>query len=66
MTFEESIPWLILLGLYLVSTGILLILKAMKKIDLALFWIVWPGVSTVSLFLLILFLLFDNNENRKV
>lgn len=59
---EGLILGLILLGVYLISLGAMLILRAMKKTDLALFFEVFPVVNTVCLFLWILFKLFDNEN----
>ena len=61
ITLEDLIPWLILLGVCLVSTGILSILKAMKKINPEPFFFFFLIVNILYLFLLILVKIFDND-----
>ena len=61
ITLEELIPWLILLGVCLVSMGILSILKAKKKINPEPFFVFFPVVNILYLFLLILVKIFDSD-----
>lgn len=61
MKEEEVLGWLILLGVWIVTTIIFLIIRAKGKTDLQTFYLVFPGVNTVCLFLWTLFVLFDNN-----